>query len=160
MNYFSFESRWISDGIGEEYKTWKPNPKNNSFTSSPRIFIESPTGTGKTSFIINKLLPYAATEGKHILYLGNRTALEKQTQNAAEKNLIPIRNFEIFTFSRKPDVANIYKYPNSSSTITILNYQAVLGFLKSPLYKSSLEPFDYIVLDEAHFFWKMQYLMQ
>ena len=48
----------VSDVIGGEYQKWKPNDK---------IFISSPTGTGKTYFILNVLLPYAYQKEKQIL---------------------------------------------------------------------------------------------
>ena len=56
VNYHTIDSCYISDGINEDYKSWK---KGESGRQSYRVFIESPTGSGKTFFILNKLLPYA-----------------------------------------------------------------------------------------------------
>ena len=55
--------------IAEKYKLWK----NNS-----RIFLEAPTGKGKTTFILEKLLLFAIEQGREILYLSNREVLHKE----------------------------------------------------------------------------------
>ena len=58
---------YISDVIGNEYLKWNPETK---------VFISSPTGTGKTTFITKSLFPFAVENKKRIVYLVNRTALE------------------------------------------------------------------------------------
>ena len=153
MNYFEFNSRWISDGIGDDYKHWQKrtirNGNENPYSSAPRIFIESPTGTGKTTFIMNKLFLYAAEKGRHILYLGNRSALEKQTKNAVERNLIPLG-----IYGKKESLNDVktFKHQTSKSTITILNYQSLLSFVKEIQLAKNNPPFYYVILDEVHFF--------
>lgn len=57
--------QYISDKIGDGYKTWE---------EGGMIFISSPTGSGKTFFILETLLPYARQQNKTILYLVNRKA--------------------------------------------------------------------------------------
>ena len=47
--------KYITDEIGEKYKEWGAGDK---------VFITAPTGTGKTHFILNILLPYAAKYNK------------------------------------------------------------------------------------------------
>lgn len=66
---------YVSDLIGDEYKKWNSN--------NPRmrnILISAGTGTGKTTFILTKLLLYCAQENKKILFLSNRKALEMQVK--------------------------------------------------------------------------------
>lgn len=41
---------YVSDIIGEEYKTWK---------NGDIVLLTAPTGSGKTFFILNELLSYA-----------------------------------------------------------------------------------------------------
>ena len=47
--------KWVSERIGEDYKKWE---------SGSMVFIASPTGSGKTQFILKKLLPYFSKENK------------------------------------------------------------------------------------------------
>lgn len=74
---------FIADSIGEDYLTWEPNSC---------IFIASPTGSGKTTFILEKLLPHAYKENKKILYLVNRTILKKQMEQAIQVLPLELRS--------------------------------------------------------------------
>ena len=56
------EKIYLADQIGEEYKSWK---------EGELIFIQAPTGTGKSYFILNVLLDWAVLNRFSILYLGN-----------------------------------------------------------------------------------------
>ena len=56
---------YISDIIGQDYLNW-----NNQY-----ILISSHTGSGKTTFILNQLLPHAIKQNKYILYLCNNKVL-------------------------------------------------------------------------------------
>lgn len=60
---------YVSEIIREEYKTWQ---------NRDVILLTAPTGSGKTTFILNELLPYAIDNRKKILYLVNRRVLEEQ----------------------------------------------------------------------------------
>ena len=57
------EKKYLADQIGEEYKSWK---------EGELIFIQAPTGTGKSYFILNVLLDWAVLNRVSILYLVNR----------------------------------------------------------------------------------------
>lgn len=59
---------YIKDKIGEQYREWH----------SEGVIIASGTDTGKTTFIIETLIPYAQLEGKSVLYLVNRKSLYEQ----------------------------------------------------------------------------------
>ena len=59
---------WISDLIGERYKTW----------SNEAIILDAGTGCGKTTFCIEILVDYAKSVGKTVLYLCNRSKLKAQ----------------------------------------------------------------------------------
>ena len=74
---FKFCCEWLTDGIGESYKEWRGQ---GLLQAASRVFIESPTGTGKTTFILKKLCRYAAENKRRILYLGNRVALKEQME--------------------------------------------------------------------------------
>lgn len=68
--------RYIGDSIGTEYEKWG---------EGDTVFISSPTGTGKTTFILNIYLPYLAAQGKRMLYLVNRTILKTQLEEEISK---------------------------------------------------------------------------
>ena len=60
---------YISDIIGDAYQDW---------AEGDNILIATPTGSGKSTFILKCLLPYAAACQKHIVYVCNRKALREQ----------------------------------------------------------------------------------
>ena len=60
---------YISDIIGNAYQDW---------SEGDNILIATPTGSGKSTFILKCLLPYAAACQKHIVYICNRKALREQ----------------------------------------------------------------------------------
>lgn len=70
--------KYIADIIGEDYLQWK---------TGENILISTPTGSGKSSFILKKLLPHAIKQGKHILYLCNRKILKGQLESRAMAEL-------------------------------------------------------------------------
>ena len=45
--------KYISELIGDKYEEWKPYEK---------VLLACQTGTGKTTFILDKLLPYAVSK--------------------------------------------------------------------------------------------------
>ena len=67
--------KYITEEIGDSYKTW---------TAEKPVVIHAPTGSGKTFFILNRLLPYVAECGKRMVYLSNRSALKQQVENLSE----------------------------------------------------------------------------
>lgn len=68
--------QYIADSIGTEFQDWRERDT---------IFISSPTGTGKTTFILKIYLPYLVTQGKKLLYLVNRTILKDQLEKEISK---------------------------------------------------------------------------
>lgn len=147
MQERTINCRWLSDGIGADYEEWRCSGTNSLPRPPNHIFIESPTGTGKTSFIINKLLPFAAKHQRNILYLGNRSALADQMKIAVANHLIEIVDGAPLT----EDLHDYrrFQHPTSRSVITLLNYQAFFSFEK----QLSREPiYYYVIFDEAHFF--------
>jgi Rad3-related DNA helicase len=74
--------KWVKYIIGEHYKSWKP---------ADVIIIESQTGTGKTCFVQNILIPYISSYKKKLLFVCNRTNLKRQIK----KDLLTIHNQEI-----------------------------------------------------------------
>ena len=141
MEVRTFCERWLVNGIQEDYKNWLPRGVERHQKAS-RIFIESPTGTGKSSFVLDKLFPFAAENNYNVLYLANRSALNQQIKNALARKL------EVKGKIKK-DEATFY-LPGSFCCLTVINYQAIS--LNPMALKMFLSNYTYIVFDEAHFF--------
>ena len=60
--------KYLAELIGDSYKKWQ----------NKKIFITAPTGMGKTTFILEKLLPFHVTANRKVLILCNRKLLRKQ----------------------------------------------------------------------------------
>lgn len=115
---------YIADSIGTEYEQWK---------GGDVVFISSPTGSGKTTFILNVFLPFLVKTGQKMLYLVNRTVLKEQLYE--EVNNLPI---------------------DLSNNITIGLYQSIEKECAEGKDKSFFEwkygKYDCVVCDEAHYF--------
>lgn len=166
---------WLADGIGDEYKMWeteedisnKPHAVNclPSSIDSSHVFIESATGTGKTSFVLDKLLPYAIENNRSILYVSNRTALLEQVEHelcsrydsnsindvtprrVENKRIAPRKYIHKSPDDKKKNPSKIFKIAKSRSYVGLCNYQSLSSFCMEVS-----EPFYYIVFDEIHFF--------
>ena len=55
------------------------------------IFIEAPTGMGKTTFVLNQLVEDAMKDQQEVLFLSNRYLLKEQIKHSvAKKQGIPV----------------------------------------------------------------------
>lgn len=68
--------QYVSDLIGTEYKSWK---------EGDQVIIATPTGSGKTTFVIAQLLKLAASEQKHVVYYCNRKVLHDQFEGQSQE---------------------------------------------------------------------------
>lgn len=114
----------VTDIIGDEYKEWK---------GGDVVFISSPTGSGKTYFVLNVFLDYLAQNRLKLLYLVNRKILKEQLDE--ELNNLPI---------------------NLSNSITIELYQTVekelLNHKNFSVLEMKYDKYDCAVCDECHYF--------
>ncbi|MEY8415640.1 DEAD/DEAH box helicase family protein [Tissierella praeacuta] len=116
---------YISDKIKEnDIRSW---------TEGTNIMITAPTGSGKSTIIMgNKsegvygLNDFALEQGKSILFLTNRDLLKGQFKEIIKKN--------------------------GSSNIRLMNYQAIEKLLLDKVDMQLLNEYDYIVIDECHYF--------
>ena len=160
---------YLADRIGEQFKEWTPVKDDKSLGDT--IFISSPTGSGKTHFILKVLLPYALSNGKKILYLVNRTVLKEQLekeirgcsyalQDSIEVELyqkiegkilkleeeLCCSEFEAGYFQALRDY-NIANELNIRMPVCKkeyhVNFHKVMEYYKK---------FDYVICDEAHYF--------
>ena len=129
------EKKYLADQIGEEYKSWK---------EGELIFIQAPTGTGKSYFILNVLLDWAVANRASILYLVNRKVLKSQIEEKLQERCIELERY----------------YGNGvSSMIEVMTYQTIeqkllrqdqceIGFLIN-----KLNQYTFVVYDECHYFY-------
>lgn len=129
-------AHWVSEIITDDYKHWKQGV----------VIISAQTGTGKTSFILNQLLPYAVKNNRKILYLCNRTALVQQIESELEDKEILYEGMKT-SRKRKADCTQA-----SEAYIKIISYQ------KSEYTSIESEIINfgayYVVFDEAHYYYQ------
>lgn len=150
--HFTFQTRYecqyVTDLVGESWRQWR---------SDCPVFISAQTGTGKNTFVENKILREVLSHNRHyasqktVAIIQNRTTLKRQTLERIAKvvtrytgDMQAQESLNDFTES------GINKYVRRIGPIYILTYQ----FLATPEGVKLLhsKPFDYVVLDEAHFF--------
>lgn len=130
--------KWVSDIIGKEYEDWNRGQV---------VVVSAQTGTGKTSFVLNQLLPFAIAHQRKILYLCNRTALVKQIQKKLLQHNIPCDGMKKGRKGKKE--------PSQEQTET---YIKVISYQKSEFIsiKAEIYKFDayYCIFDEAHYYYQ------
>lgn len=139
--------QWISEIIGNEYEKWE---------KGDIVLLEAQTGTGKTLFIEDKLIPHLKAHEK-LLLICNRTNLKRQMKiyllnRFGQEKLIPCdKNGNLL-------VEGLDKITTINGNITIKSYQAISDdvldqqyFAGGYLNKCDLSFYDYIVCDEVHF---------
>lgn len=106
--------KFINEIIGQEYKQWN---------KGDLILVNSGTGTGKSTFVLQELYEYCNKNNKRILYLTNRNILREQIKQKTNEN--------------------------KDTTITVINYQKIETMLLNHV---KISNYNYIVMDEAHYF--------
>lgn len=106
------------------------------------ILINAPTGAGKTTFILDELVPFAQKRGRSILLLSNRHALNMQTRDILSKSV------DSPAFSSNA-IGAISGYDN----LVVETYQSIDKTISKLKSDSAQKKFSlgYIVLDEIHF---------
>lgn len=125
---------WVTDVIKEDYKNWNLGDV---------VTIQAQTGTGKTYFVKNKLVPYLE-DWEEMLIVANRINLKRQLKN----DLFDYYNTPIPTTEDIDDVTKI-------GNVTIMSYQQIAEMQNGDnynLFNMNLNKFKYIVCDECHFF--------
>lgn len=107
--------KYFTDIIGDDYKNW----------TNDEIILNGGTGSGKTRFCIEVLIPYATSQNKTVLYFCNRTKLLQQSTSLIQK----LRD---------------------RGQVDILIYQSLEQLLHQT--KEFTKKYDYIIVDECHYF--------
>jgi len=114
----------VAKKINEEYKNWK---------QGEIVYISAPTGSGKTEFVLDRLLDHAIENGRKILYLVNREILKRQLQERIN--------------SKQHKRVSEGKYINVRNYISVETYQSIE--MKNSIAKDHF----YIVADECQYFY-------
>ena len=123
--------------IGNEYEEWRPGN---------RIYITTPTGSGKTYFILHVLLKHAVETNKRILYLVNRRALKAQVEKDIEAASKEIRKLDYALEPVKQIEVCTYQQIENGKTFPLVRTLSINGKTVG------FPDFDYVVLDEFHYF--------
>ncbi|MCH3965516.1 MAG: DEAD/DEAH box helicase family protein [Clostridium sp.] len=130
------DSTYVSDGIGDEYQYWcHRNP----------IFISSQTGSGKNTFIENKIIPYCIENDLKILIITNRITACRQEKY----RIIKITNCPDILKKHKPYGLDDIEY---FKNVRIMTYQKLEKYINSFNEANILKNYDIVVFDECHFF--------
>lgn len=123
---------YLKNYIKDDYKMWK---------AGEYVFINAPTGTGKTTFVINELMEYAKENEQEVLYISNRFLLKEQIK-------MKILKRQGINANKVNNVEEISEFEG----ITILSYQKVQALVESRNYKKFLSNrYKYVVFDEIHY---------
>lgn len=147
------ESQWVTEKIGEEYKNWKDGIDKRTHkeqNEGDKIFISAPTGSGKTHFVLNALLPYFYKQGKKILFIVNRRILKEQVEEEIHHVPFEMRNnirIELYQ-SLENLFCSVQFGPIQQSNGTVRYGYAALGYKTMENFKA----YDCVVCDECHYF--------
>lgn len=164
MSENSQKAVYLSDLIGNDYQKWK---------NDELVMIKAPTGCGKSYFILHKLLDnivrceieFKTRYGlpgignaytSKILYLVNRKILKEQilkecNQIASQFSMEYQKSINI------SDYISIFTYQELEYQLKYGNSDP-LGFFEKysigkPIKKLEINPFEYAVYDECHYFY-------
>lgn len=133
FNNIEIQSENIADHLKTDYQYWTPDIP---------ILIDAPTGTGKTTFVYNVLIPHAAELHKNILIVSNRVALNIQQKKVVLKSILKKPN-GYFSDMALQDI-------DDYGFIHIVTYQGLLSHIK--VNHEWMHNLEYVIFDEAHFF--------
>ncbi|MGS6831404.1 DEAD/DEAH box helicase family protein, partial [Clostridioides difficile] len=88
---------WVTDIIGEDYKKWNMEDRH-IMNNRNNVFIETQTGTGKTKFIIDKIVPLVNQSIRNkrklnLLIVCNRINLKRQVKLELLKSNLDLYEF-------------------------------------------------------------------
>lgn len=132
--------QYITDIIGEEYKQWKQGDK---------IIINAQTGTGKTWFVQNKLMPYIDNMNEDDIIHTNALLLTNRINLSRQIKLDLLKKYNENIPNNIEELDDIHKI----NSTTILSYQSINEIVINEG-DFSFENFDYIICDECHYFLK------
>lgn len=140
------EKVFVAESIGNQYAEWNAlNP----------VFIDAPTGTRKTTFVYEKIIPEAMERGKTVLLVSNRIAVSAQQKRKIVELLKQYDPESVSHITESPDKEIVDKLAFFGS-VCITTYQGLHGLLhatedsETNIYEW-FGRLKYVVFDEIHF---------
>lgn len=125
----------IADALAEEAKGW---------SSEKSVLIHAPTGSGKSYFALNHLLPIVKERGGRMLLASNRVAISVQ-QKREVMQLLGDHRQELFTDEGIRQLEDF-------GFLRIMTLQRLMPFMCSAEGRVWCEGVTMMVIDECHFF--------
>ena len=131
---YTMESPDVPRELEEVFQNW---------TQTNGVMIVAPTGAGKSTFVLSILYPYVAEHGRRLLIVSNRTALNSQYKNQLlrQLNSPALKKYTPIGIQEQEEFEGVQA--------TFCTYQGLPGLMKR-LRCHEVGPFDFVVLDEAH----------
>lgn len=117
--------KYLKDLVGDEYRGW----------GERKVLISAPTGIGKSTFILETLLPYAMERRKKMLILCNRKLLREQYW--------------------KDIVMRFDNYETLRTSVDVKTYQEIAMTVRETQFfnVAMFKDYDVICCDECHYFY-------
>ncbi len=145
ISFTEMPDTFVSEGISDKeiglWTAFKYDPEKQSMP----VIISAQTGKGKNYFITHNLREYALRNNQRILYVSNRVALDFQQKK--ELSDLTYSNYH-FPFGDVDALEKIEVFSN----VTVITYHKLLRYF-SEKDKEWFASFDFVVLDECHFFY-------
>ena len=129
------ETTSVSEQLKADLPYWHPaNP----------VMLDLPTGTGKTSFVYDVLLPEALARGGNLLLVSNRIALSSQQKHIILNRLNDPR--------KRLLTEEGVRQQEDFGAVRVITYHRLPALIKDPSAKKWLSDLCFVIFDEAHFF--------
>lgn len=125
----------VCNALEESFKSWS--------CRSP-VFIDSSTGSGKSTFVLEYLAPFVKNNGNRMLVVSNRIALSSQYKRLYLKKESP----EILAQYTEVGIHNL----TSIGCIDFVSYQGLGRIIEEMKPGYDQKKYSHVVLDESHWF--------
>lgn len=148
VNWREVQSKYVSEVVNKhEFFEWD----RTYGTHQVPVLISAPTGSGKNYMVTHDLREYAKKLSRHILYISNRIALDNQQK----KDLAKLTRVD---YDRSPTYFVECDYEAVFDNVTVITYNRLLHkFYNLNENAAWFNAFDYVVIDECHFFYSDSY---
>ena len=115
------EKAFIAESIGNQYMEWN---------ALDPVFIDAPTGTRKTTFVYEKIIPGAIGQGRTVLLVSNRIAVSSQQKRKIFELLKRYDSDSVSHITESPDKEIVDKLA-FFGPVCVTTYQGLHGLLHS-----------------------------
>lgn len=135
LDIYRYTNESIIDALDSQIYRWScQNP----------VFIIAPTGSGKNTFVENKIIPMATDNNLKLLIVSNRVALNRQEKT----RIAQITGCDSYL---KDYTEEGFDKIESFGNVDVITYQKLEKYLNST--NNNLRHYEFVILDECHFFY-------